>query len=166
MRELSSYTCQLCQLSLGSPSWILSGDGVYWSASGTLKGDFERNCRHADWHLGHDIVGCPMMQEAVRPSFPSLPDTRSVQRLRVERPVIPNGQNSTPASNSDLQQILETFQSLGDNCEFGLVQRWAGAEPVHLLRFAGLYIPLEQRLDALVEAIDDGFTDLGDPASV
>ncbi len=34
--------------------------------------------------------------------------------------------------------LLGQFQSLGDNCEFGLVQRRLGADPLHLLRFAGI----------------------------
>ena len=34
--------------------------------------------------------------------------------------------------------LLGRFQSLGDNCEFGLVQRRLGADPLQLLRFAGI----------------------------
>ena len=33
---------------------------------------------------------------------------------------------------------MHGFESLGDNCEFGLVQRRCGAEPLGLLRFANL----------------------------
>lgn len=60
-----------------------------------------------------------------------------------------------------LDELLSRFLSLGDNCEFGLVQRRAGAEPIDLLRFAGLHIPIEQRLHAVTHAISKGFEGLG-----
>lgn len=46
------------------------------------------------------------------------------------------------------------FESLGDNCEFGLVQRHARVEPLGLLRFAGMSLgklvaALEAKLDGL-----------------
>jgi len=57
-------------------------------------------------------------------------------------------------------ELLSRFESLGDNCEFGLVQRCLGIEPLSLLRFSG------QPLDLLVKAIDDGFHQLENPANV
>jgi hypothetical protein len=39
---------------------------------------------------------------------------------------------TVPRTDTDL---IKQFESLGDNCEFGLVQRYAGAEPLGLLRF-------------------------------
>jgi hypothetical protein len=38
----------------------------------------------------------------------------------------------------DLPTLARCFQSLGHNCEFGLVQRHFGAEPLGLLRFASI----------------------------
>lgn len=32
-------------------------------------------------------------------------------------------------------ELVARFESLGDNCEFGLVQRHFGAEPVGVFRF-------------------------------
>ncbi len=52
------------------------------------------------------------------------------------------------------------FESLGDNCEFGLVQRLCGAEPLGLLRFAGFYLPVEIRLQKLVAALERKFDGL------
>ena len=48
------------------------------------------------------------------------------------------------------------FESLGDNCEFGLVQRKAGAEPLGLLRFSSappdiLLAALRSRFDGMGE---------------
>lgn len=53
-------------------------------------------------------------------------------------------------------QFVLQFESLGDNCEFGLVQRRCGAEPLSLLRFANLW------LADLVRAIETEFQGLGE----
>lgn len=51
--------------------------------------------------------------------------------------------------------MMHSFESLGDNCEFGLVQRCAGAEPLGLFRFSGVAIR------PLIVAIEDGFEAYG-----
>ncbi len=65
-----------------------------------------------------------------------------------------------------LQDLMLRFEALGDNCEFGLVQRQAGAEPLGLLRFAGFHIPAERRLGRLIEALDREFEGVGRPETV
>ena len=40
-----------------------------------------------------------------------------------------------------LAEVMIRFESLGENCEFGLVQRKAGAEPLGLLRFSSTPLP-------------------------
>jgi hypothetical protein len=62
-------------------------------------------------------------------------------------------------------ELVRRFRALGDNCEFGLVQRHYGAEPIDLLRFAGLHIPIEDRLAALTKAVTVGFEGLGQPGT-
>lgn len=52
--------------------------------------------------------------------------------------------------------LMLGFESLGDDCEFGFVQRRHGAEPLSLLRFTG--IPPERLAEAL-EARLEGFDD-------
>lgn len=52
---------------------------------------------------------------------------------------------------SDRDLVLN-FESVGDNCELGLVQRNAGAEPLGLLRFAGA--PLRAVLRGLAARFD------------
>jgi hypothetical protein len=47
------------------------------------------------------------------------------------------------------------FESLGDNCEFGLVQRRCGAEPIGLLRFSNINLP------NLLRALQTRFAGLG-----
>jgi hypothetical protein len=60
-----------------------------------------------------------------------------------------------------LNKLLLRFEALGDNCEFGLVQRKAGAEPLGLLRFAGFHIPTERRITRLIDALARRFEGLG-----
>jgi len=61
-----------------------------------------------------------------------------------------------------LRDVLEGFLSLGDNCEFGLVQRQVGAEPVDLLRFAAFFFPGQKRLLKLTEGLAARFSGLGE----
>jgi hypothetical protein len=53
--------------------------------------------------------------------------------------------------------LLDRFESLGDNCDFGMVQRKLGAEPLGLFRFAGISI------GGLIEAIDSRLDILRSP---
>jgi hypothetical protein len=58
------------------------------------------------------------------------------------------------AVGKPIEELMLAFESLGDNCEFGLVQRHAGVEPLGLLRFAGmslrkLVVALELKFDGL-----------------
>jgi hypothetical protein len=57
------------------------------------------------------------------------------------------------------QELFLNFVSMGDNCELGLVQRAAGAEPLDLLRFGG-NIGAE---DGLILALQDRFARFGRP---
>ena len=54
--------------------------------------------------------------------------------------------------------LVQRFESLGDSCEFGLVQRLVGAEPLGLFRFAGA--PLRHMVRAM-QARFDGMADPG-----
>jgi hypothetical protein len=63
----------------------------------------------------------------------------------------------TPLSDRDL--VLR-FESLGDSCELGLVQRRVGAEPLGMFRFAGA--PLRH----LIRAMNARFEGMADPDHV
>lgn len=56
-----------------------------------------------------------------------------------------------------LRDLLLGFESMGDDCEFGMVQRRYGAEPLGLLRWTGT------TPGALVQALDRRFAGIGDP---
>ena len=60
---------------------------------------------------------------------------------------------------SDRDLVLN-FESIGDNCEFGLVQRRVGAEPLGLLRFAGA--PLR----SVVRGLAARFQSIADPSHI
>ena len=62
--------------------------------------------------------------------------------------------------------LLYQFESIGDNCEFGLVQQMAGADPLGLLRFAGFYTPIEHRVEDLVAALHQEFKGLGEIGTI
>jgi tetratricopeptide (TPR) repeat protein len=57
------------------------------------------------------------------------------------------------------QDLLMKFESLGENCELGFVQRHYGAEPLGLLRWAGIPLP------KLIRGLEDGFAGVGTPAN-
>ncbi|MGC8475808.1 MAG: hypothetical protein ACP5NP_05590 [Acetobacteraceae bacterium] len=58
------------------------------------------------------------------------------------------------------ERFLLRFESLGDNCEFGLVQRRCGAEPLGLLRWAAITAA------EVVRGLNEGFAGLGVPANM
>ena len=57
-------------------------------------------------------------------------------------------------------ELLEGFESLGHNCEFGMAQRHFGIDPLGLLRFAGI------TLADLLDGLDSGFAGLGEAAQL
>ena len=54
-----------------------------------------------------------------------------------------------------LSELMAQFESLGENCEFGLVQRRCGIEPLGLLRFSSTPLP------PLMKALAARFTPMG-----
>jgi Glycosyltransferase 61 len=48
---------------------------------------------------------------------------------------------SPSVAGKPIEDVLLAFESLGDNCEFGLVQRQARIEPLGLFRFTGMSLP-------------------------
>jgi hypothetical protein len=64
--------------------------------------------------------------------------------------------NSVPQPELPVGQLMMFFESLGENCEFGLVQRRCAAEPLGLLRFASAPLPkLLAGLRARFEGLSD-----------
>jgi hypothetical protein len=64
---------------------------------------------------------------------------------------------STIITALDDRDLVLAFESLGDNCELGILQRKVGVEPLGLLRFAGA--PLRD----LIRALNNRFAGIADP---
>ena len=62
-----------------------------------------------------------------------------------------------PGAQVDPKSLAMCFESLGDNCEFGIFQRHHGAEPIGMYRWAGVSVA------ALIDAINARFDGMGDP---
>ncbi len=148
-----------------------------------IPGPAQQAVAKALWNAGlkyrlhfQQALARPLIRIGRRPDCP-LPRTRAeIAPGYVARAVTPA---PPPAAVADqprdalpvplplpLPELLNLFRPLGDNCELGLVQRHAGAEPIDLLRFAGLHIPIEHRLHAITDAITRGFVGLGQPGTI
>lgn len=64
------------------------------------------------------------------------------------------------ADRISVGELMLQFESLGQNCEFGLVQRQCGAEPLSLLRFSSTPLP------KLLDALEAEFEGMGSPETV
>jgi hypothetical protein len=70
-----------------------------------------------------------------------------------------DGQTDHTRLLSDRELVLQ-FESLGDNCELGMLQRRVGEEPLGLLRFASAPLP------GLLTALDLQFAGIDDPGNI
>ena len=79
----------------------------------------------------------------------------------------PEGQQETKTFTPEESELVMSFESIGDNCEFGLMQRVVGTERMGLLRYAGIYdlIPfvalLQRRFEGFCEGDDLRITTFG-----
>jgi hypothetical protein len=92
------------------------------------------------------------------------PDDPAVKALRAQivgegsRPDQPTaGETTVSRSEVAASELMMNFESVGDNCEFGFVQRFHGAEPLGLLRFSAM------PYDLLMSALENRFDGVGDP---
>lgn len=69
-------------------------------------------------------------------------------------------QPSPPAVAATPAMLLGGFESLGDNCEFGIAQRLSGSESLGLLRFTAT--PLASLVDMLLHELDS----IGEPGNI
>ncbi len=115
----------------------------------------------ASLHVANDQrrLGC-QLREALLVWIPPEPPVtkRRLMPLPIEKgcPQARMAELARFCTGLDLEQLMLHFESLGHNCEFGLVQRACGAEPHGLLRFVGMAIHrLLNGLDFEFEGIDD-----------
>ncbi len=84
----------------------------------------------------------------------------AARRLPQGRIIPPPATLPKAADAQALHDLLRQFESLGANCEFGLLQRRFGAEPLGLLRFAAT------RPRTLLILLRSEFEGVGDPAAM
>jgi hypothetical protein len=75
-------------------------------------------------------------------------------------PPAPDRAPDPPRDPAADRALMLRFESLGENCEFGLVQRRCGAEPLGLLRFSSSPLP------KLLAALDARFEGMGAPENL
>lgn len=94
--------------------------------------------------------------DAARPrEICGAPDDRPIA-LAFERLALYRGADRAAAAPIPLDRLMLRFESLGENCEFGLAQRRCGADPLGLLRFASAPLP------TLLAAMRARFEGIGD----
>lgn len=100
---------------------------------------------------------------------PALPDTADIDSFLGPPLPITAGCGAAPPPDtrpldgidlSDARSLMLNFESMGENCEFGLVQRKVGADPPGLLRFSSTPLP------KLLTALATGFAGMGAPGSL
>jgi hypothetical protein len=97
--------------------------------------------RHRDAARPRDVSGAPDDREIAL----------AFRRLSLFRQTDVSATGELP-----LDRLMLQFESLGENCEFGLAQRRCGADPLGLLRFASAPIP------ALLSGLKARFEGIGD----
>ena len=111
--------------------------------------------------LGDDQRRLGLMVRAMRlvPASAARPTLRrSLAPLRIAAPTPSALDEAVRAlTGMDTADLLRGFESLGHNCEFGLMQRDLDAEPLGLLRFGGI------EPAALLAGLDCAFAGIDDP---
>jgi hypothetical protein len=94
---------------------------------------------------------------AVRDVFHQ-PDDRLLGIAAVKLKVIGVDWTASSSAETDIpiRELMLGFENLGDNCEFGIVQRRCGAEPLGLFRFSAT------KIAALSGGVDNGFAGIAD----
>jgi hypothetical protein len=112
--------------------------------------------------LSFSHLGCalPRAPEQTRRGQPLGLMVHSVRVFRLavhEEGTAPRGRPPPPA---DRAALATRFESLGQGCQFGLMQRWCGAEPLGLLRF------VDTTTAMLVEGLASAFDGVDDAAQL
>ena len=117
----------------------------------------------------HDrITVCLQLPDAAKPSELGRGEDARLLGVAVKSVTLgrmaPESEFEQPAGeegqNEDLRELALAFESIGENCEFGLVQRQCGVEPLGLFRFTSAPLP------KLIDALRARFKGLGEPGNV
>ena len=134
--------CPICRCVRPVAARYFSGGRLYWSAHPNIPAPSPDPCPHLRAGFGPGISWCPAFSDAL---YPPPPRENTAEEVR---------------------QLFALFHSLGDNCEFGIAQRFAGVETLDLLRFASFFVDTKDRLRATLQALEQDFDGLGEPGSI
>jgi hypothetical protein len=114
--------------------------------------------RHPDAAKPADVSGVPDHRE-IALAFEAVSFFRKPESLSAppEAYAVSSGDDLDALS---AEQLMMRFESLGENCEFGLAQRRCGAEPLGLLRFASAPMP------TLLSGLRARFEGMGEPEQI
>jgi len=118
--------------------------------------------RHPDAAVPHAISGVPDHRELAL-AFELVTFYREAEPGTATAAVPAVAARASGDSSVDglpLHELMMQFESLGENCEFGLVQRRCGAEPLGLLRFASAPLPV------LLAGLRARFEGIGEPDEI
>ena len=119
-----------------------------WGRVATKRHDWAEAERR--WQVG----------QARHPKFDQFKE--GIAEMQLARQLLELQEADAPAvatGGAEMGKLLARFESLGDNCEFGIVQRLAGIEPLGLLRWSNIQ-PAK-----LAQILNNGFEGVGDPAN-
>ncbi len=116
----------------------------------------------AQWEiLKREHPAEPSIRENLRETLWQARQDQGVAAMAGQAFVIPavllEEETAASAHFQAVAALLMKFESLGSNCEFGLVQRRYGAEPLGLLRWAAI------DPDKLIAALESRLAGVGDP---
>ena len=116
--------------------------------------------RHPDAARPVDVNGVPDHRELAL-AFETISLFRQLNMPDMaETGVATADEDAADFDDLTLDQLMTRFESLGENCEFGLAQRRCGAEPLGLLRFASAPLPV------LLAALKARFEGVGEPDQI
>jgi hypothetical protein len=120
-----------------------SGDGRRL-AFAVLEAKLHRVLNLCKWERQHLPAGL---------TFGSVPDRDPGQPQDMTR-------WATERTGLNIAEIAFQFESVGENCEFGLFQRRCDAEPLGLLRFSSTF------MRNLIRGVESGFVNLGEQSAI
>jgi len=147
--------------------------GQFDEANSVLNGAMERFPEDANLGINHAWVAeaaqdwpeASARWRRLLPRFPNHPAIRNgvsesamkAQLAAIDQEGVSKREPPDSGREDAHRDVLLRFEALGENCELGFVQRQFGAEPLSLLRWAGI------SCQSLITALDTCFAGVGEP---
>jgi acyl carrier protein len=128
---------------------------IYWRPD-TRLGDIE------NWNSNKTVTTALALEKRLGRSLPmeALDQITTVAELALWAKGDAASVHAVSAGNYPL---FAAFESLGESCEFGILQQYEGVMQPHLLRFSSFTGDPAQRLNRLVAGLEDDFLRLAEP---